>query len=105
MVSRELSEYTYELTNLICISEDLNIKLVKSKANLQEYERSLFTIIVAEHSDEVNFIESFEFIDSKLDDPEFLDGIYSTVSEGIITFYDADSHPLLTYEMIDYDLS
>ena len=104
MLSKELSEYTYELANLICESEDLNIKLVKSKANLQEYESSLFILIVTEHSDEVNFLIDSDIIMDKLDNSEFLDGIYSTVAEGIITFYDVNSLPLLTYEMLDYDL-
>lgn len=104
MLSKELSEYTYELANLICIIEDLQIKLVKSKANLQEYERSLFILVVTEHFDEVDFLVDSEIIMNKLDNSEFLDGIYSTVTEGIITFYDTNSLPLLTYKMLDYDL-
>lgn len=103
MLSRQLSEFTYELANLVCLNEELHIKLIKSKADLQEYEKSLFTVIIADHSDEVNFIEDLEVIESKLDDPEFLDGIYSTVNEGVITFYDMDSHPLITYEMLHYN--
>jgi len=104
MLSEELSKYTYELANLICINEDLHIRLVKAKANLQEYERSLFILIVTEHFDEVNFLTDSDTILDKLDNSEFLDGIYSTVAEGIITFYDTNSLPLLTYEMLDYSL-
>ena len=99
MLSEELNEYSFELLSLICNVEGLRNKLIKFKADLQDYERNLLIIILADHRDEVNFIEDEEVLLDKIDDPDFLEDVYSTVSEGIITFYDCESNPLLSYEL------
>lgn len=99
MLSEELNEYGFELLSLICNVEGLRNKLIKFKADLQDYERNLLIIILADHRDEVNFIEDEEVLLDKIDDPDFLEDVYSTVSEGIVTFYDCKSNPLLSYEL------
>lgn len=99
MLSEELNEYGFELLGLICNVEGLRNKLIKFKADLQDYEKNLLIIILADHRDEVNFIEDEEVLLNKLDDPDFLEDVYTTVSEGIVTFYDCKSNPLLSYEL------
>lgn len=99
MLSEELNEYGFELLNLICDVEGLRNRLIKFKADLQDYERSLLIIILSDHRNEVNFIEDEEILLDRMNDPDFLDEIYTTVSEGIVTFYDCKSNPLLSYEL------
>ena len=98
-MSEELNEYGFELLNLICDVEGLRNRLINFKADLQDYERSLLIIILSDHRNEVNFIEDEETILDRMNDPNFLDEIYTTVSEGIVTFYDRRSNPLLSYEL------
>lgn len=99
MFSSELNEYGIELARMICLSADLHTKLVKAKADLQEYERSLFVVLVSDFYDEITFLEDPEVIIPKLDDIDFLDGLYSNVEDGVITFYDSTASPLITYRL------
>lgn len=109
MLQEDLVDYSIELARLVCLNEELHVKTIKAKANLQEFERSLFNIIVSNDCSGVIYNESVSMLRNKLNDTNFTDGIYSTIDEGIITFYDADSNPLLTYQINildeDYNLN
>lgn len=109
MLQENLVDYSIELARLVCLNEELHVKTIKAKANLQEFERSLFNIIVSNDCSGVIYNESVSILRNKLNDSNFTDGIYSTIDEGIITFYDADSNPLLTYQIDlldeDYNLN
>lgn len=109
MLQEDLVNYSIELAKLVCLNEELHIKTIKAKANLQEFERSLFNIIVSNNCSGVIYNESISKLRNKLNDASFTEGIYSTMNEGIVTFYDADSNPLLTYQISlldeDYDLN
>lgn len=94
----DLIDYTRELIRGAYVTTDLHNQLIKAKAEFHEYERSLFVMIVVEHSPGVDFIEDSNFLKEKLDDSDFLDGVYSDKEENKITFYDSERHPLLCYE-------
>lgn len=93
--SIELLRYSVELIRISFDKEELSKKLIVQTANLQDFASNLFKLCVLDFSNEVTFIEDRSKLLAKLSDESYCDGVYSVVSNGIITFYDYDDNSLL----------
>jgi hypothetical protein len=79
------------------LSEKLHSELIKTRVDLQDFEQSLFTIIVTECTDAEIFLEDRDELKERIGDHEYLEGIYCIYTDGIIDFYDSQQNHLLSY--------
>ena len=81
--------------------EALHKKLITQTADLQDFESNLFKLCVLDFAEDVQFLKERSFLLQKVSDDLYCDGIYSVVSNGIITFFDYGDTPLLRLVLND----
>lgn len=99
--SAELLKYSFELIKMAIDKESLHKRLIIQTADLQNFESSLFKLCVLHFSNEVTFITEKASLLEKVTNENYCDGVYSVVSNGLITFFDSDDEPLIRLVMND----
>lgn len=91
----ELLRYSIELIRMAVDKEALHKKLITQTADLQDFESNLFKLCVLDFAEDVQFLKERSFLIDKVKDDFYCDGVYSVISNGVITFFDYGDNPLL----------
>ena len=91
----ELLQYSVELTRMAVAREALQRKLIIQTADLQDFESNLFRLCVLDFAEEVDFLKDRSSLLQKLSDDNYCNEVYSTISNGIITFFYCNHTPLI----------